>query len=127
MRPFRFWRDSLCVLACAAYALNRWVVAPHSASPFLHNYFNDLLLIPAALPFLLWVQHKLALRPESGPPTFAEVFSHLIIWTIICEVIGPRIFPHAIGDRFDALAYAIGALLAWGWWSYVPPPLTDEF
>jgi hypothetical protein len=120
MKPFGFWKDFLCLLACAAYALNRWLLAPHSASLFLHGYFNDLLLIPAALPLLLWVQRKLDLRPHDAPPSFAEVFLHLVIWTIICEVIGPRMFHHSVGDPFDALAYAAGGLVAWVWWNQVP-------
>lgn len=120
MRPFGFWKDSLCLLACAAYALNRWLMAPHSTSSFLHNYFNDLLLIPAALPLLLWVQSKLELRAHDAPPNFSEIAFHWVIWTLICEVIGPRLFRHSVGDPFDALAYAVGGVLAWLWWRHAP-------
>lgn len=108
------------MLACASYALNRWLIAPHSGSLFLHNYFNDALLIPAALPLVLWVQRKLDLRAGDAAPTFAEVASHLLIWTLICEVAGPRLFRHSVGDPFDALAYATGGLVAWLWWRQVP-------
>ena len=43
-------RDPLFLVAFAAYALNRWVLKPHTHSVFIHGYFNDLWLIPAALP-----------------------------------------------------------------------------
>jgi hypothetical protein len=120
MKPFGFWRDSLCLLACVAYGLNRWFIAPHSASPFLHHYFNDLLLIPAALPLLLWAQFKLSLREHDAAPTFSEIVFHVVIWTIVCEALGPRIFSRAAGDWHDGLAYAAGGIIAWLWWRQLP-------
>ena len=62
MSGFGYWRDRLFLVAVAAYGINRWGLKPRLPSPFLHGHFNDLLLIPAALPVVLWVQRRLGLR-----------------------------------------------------------------
>lgn len=38
-------------------------------------------------------------------------------WSIIAEVIGPRVYPHVVGDGWDIAAYAAGALIAGLWWN----------
>lgn len=53
MKPFGYRRDSMFQIAVIAYALNRCLLKPLLPSPFLHGHFNDLLLIPAALPVVL--------------------------------------------------------------------------
>lgn len=123
MKRFGYWRDPLCLLAVVLYALNRWLIAPHTHTSFLHGYFDDFLLIPAALPFVLWLQHQLGLRPDDHYPTPGEILFHLGIWSLICEVLGPHLFPHAVGDPLDVLAYTCGALVAWvGWKQSAPIP-----
>lgn len=101
----------------AGYAANRWMIKPHLTSGFMHDHFNDLLLIPAALPLVLWVQRKLAWRDHDRPPTGSEIILHLVVWTLLCEVIGPRFVAHATADWRDAVAYAVGAAIAGGWWN----------
>ncbi len=64
MRPFGYARDPLCLLSIGLYALNRWVLNPALEVPFLARHFNDLLLIPAALPPELRIQRKLKWRPR---------------------------------------------------------------
>lgn len=116
MKPFGYARDPLCLLAIALYALNRWALKPHLSSGFMHDHFNDLLLIPAALPLVLWVQRKLNWRLHDAPPRWTEIVLHLGIWGVICEVAGPRIAAHATGDWRDLVAYTVGAALAGLWW-----------
>src|ERR1700743_879480 len=98
MNRFRYGRDPLFLLASVAYALNRWVLKPLVPSPFLHNHFNDLLLIPAALPGLLWVQRILGLRQPDRMPTWPEILMHWLVWSIVCEWIGPFYFHMGIAD-----------------------------
>lgn len=116
MRRFRYVRDPACLLACTLYALNRWVIAPRTSVAFLHNQFDDSLLIPAALPPLLWVQRMLGLRPNDAMPGWAEVLLHLVVWSIAAEVVAPHLFKHAVGDIWDVVAYTVGAVLATLWW-----------
>ena len=63
MPRFRYLGDPLFLTGCAAYAGNRWLIKPVIAWPFLQGHFNDLWLIPCALPPVLW----LAPAPEAPP------------------------------------------------------------
>ena len=93
------------------YALNRWLLKPHLAVPFLRGQFNDLLLIACALPPMLLLHRKMGLRGHDRMPTLSEVGLHTAVWIVVCEVIGPR-FWRGTGDYLDVLAYLAGALLA---------------
>ena len=118
MRRFRYWADPLFLLCCGAYALNRWLLKPHLESAFLHGYFNDLLLIPCALPLVLWLQRRFGWRRHDQPPQWREVFFHLIVWSLLFELIGPHLMRHATGDSMDVAAYALGGIVALGWWNW---------
>jgi ubiquinone/menaquinone biosynthesis C-methylase UbiE len=117
VRRFRYGLDPVCILACAAYALNRWLFKSVGHSVFLHGTFNDLLLIPAALPLVLWLQRKLAWRTHDLPPTPGEIFSHWLVWSVVCEGVAPLFLPRAVGSLSDVAAYAAGALVAGVWWN----------
>jgi hypothetical protein len=112
---FRYGFDPLCTTACALYALNRWILRPHTHSAFLRFHFNDLLLIPAALPLVLWLQRRLGLRAHNAPPDTQEIALHFVVWSVVAEIVAPHI-THVTGDWRDMLAYAVGAIAAWAWW-----------
>ncbi|MCC5022584.1 MAG: hypothetical protein J6386_07205 [Candidatus Synoicihabitans palmerolidicus] len=116
MKPFGYARDALCLSAIAFYALNRWGLKPQVHGGILHDHFNDVLLIPAALPLVLGVQRLLKWRDQDGPPTPGEITLHLVIWSFLCEVAGPRFVDHATADWWDVVAYLTGGLLAGLWW-----------
>jgi len=104
-------------VASGLYALNRWIVAPHIPHPFLSGHFNDLLLIPAALPWVLWLQKKLEWR-GGGFPTWLEITGHWLVWSLASELLAPGIFPQTTADWKDVAAYAAGGLLSgilWNW------------
>jgi hypothetical protein len=109
--------DRLCYSALLLYSLNRWILKPHFRSPFLHNHFNDLLLIPAALPVVLWIQHLLELRGHDDFPTWMEMAFHWAVWSIICEGIGPFWLKSGTADIWDVACYAIGGIAACLWWN----------
>jgi hypothetical protein len=117
MSRFGYWRDPLFLFASAAYALNRWVLKPRIDSPFLHNHFNDLLLIPAALPVILALQRVLGLRKHDQVPTCSEVIMHWAVWSLVCEWIGPFYFHMGVADIWDVVSYAVGGLAAYFWWN----------
>jgi hypothetical protein len=108
--------DPVCIAACASYAINRWVVAPHVSVSWVHSWVNDVFLIPAALPMLLGLQQMLGLRQSDGPPTWTEVIAHLAGWSLLFEYIGPMLNPRSTGDVWDVVAYTIGAVAAGCWW-----------
>lgn len=116
MRPFRYWRDPLFLVCCALYALNRWFLKPHWHVLFFQCWFNDVLLIPCALPPLLMVHRWLRLRNHDRPPTIPEIAAHLAFWSVLFEAVGPHLIRHAVGDWLDVLAYAVGATVAGLWW-----------
>lgn len=123
--------DPVFLFGVSLYAVNRWVVKPHCALIFFHSWFNDLLLIPCALPPLLLTHRWLGLRRHDGAPTGGEIAAHWLGWSILFEGIGPRIM-RTTGDPWDVAAYAAGALGAWVWWTnshrkLVPPPEVANF
>jgi hypothetical protein len=114
MRPFRYCLDPVFLASVLLYALNRVCVAPRwgAAAPFLTNHFGDVLLIPCALPVLLWLQRVARLRIHDLSPTPAEIGGTLALWAVLFEVVFPRLLGRGVGDPLDVLAYATGALLA---------------
>jgi hypothetical protein len=118
MSRFDYLLDQLFLVAAGGYGLNRWLLKPLIPSPFLHGHFNDLLLIPAALPVVLWVQRLVGLRNHDLSPSWAEMGLHLVVWSVICELIGPRILHRGTADVWDVVAYAAGGLAACLWWNH---------
>jgi hypothetical protein len=116
VKPFRYLLDPLCALACLLYILNRWLLIPKVGGTFLRGHFNDLLLIPAALPPVLFLHRRLRLRSHDHPPLWSEVTWHLVVWSLLFEGVGPRLMT-VTGDPWDVLAYAAGGILAALWWN----------
>jgi len=116
VKKFRYALDPLCLAGCAFYALNRWGLKPHTQVAFLRYWFNDLLLIPCALPLVLQVHRWMKWRQDDRPPSAAEVFGHLLFWSVLFEVAGPCLMRGVTGDWRDAVAYTAGAVVAFGCW-----------
>lgn len=117
MSRFGYLRDPLFLMALAGYALNRWLFESLWPSPFLQGQFNDLLLIPAALPVVLWAQHMIGLRNHNRAPSWREMLLHLAVWSVICEFIGPHWLNHGTADGWDVVAYTVGGVMACVWWN----------
>lgn len=119
MRPFRYGLDPVCLAGVLLYVLNRLCLTPRwgGAVPFLGNHFADVLLIPCALPLLLWLQRITRLRTHDRPPTPGEIATTLVLWAALFEIAFPRLLGRGVGDPLDVLAYAAGALLAGFAWS----------
>ena len=115
MSRFRYAADLVCVAGCALYAANSWWWKSLAHPGFLHSHFDDLLLIPCALPLVLWVHRRLGWRAHDAPPEFREIWLHLVVWSLAAEAFAPH-FCQATGDPLDVLAYATGALPAWCCW-----------
>jgi len=115
VRRFAYVLDPICLVGCALYATNRWLIKPHTHIAFFHNWFNDALLIPCALPPLLLSYRWLGLRPAEAMPTVAEIWWTLAGWSVLFEVIGPHIM-RTTGDPWDVVAYFCGAAVATFWW-----------
>lgn len=116
MRRFGYIRDPLFLACCAAYGVNQLVLKPHFRTRFLHSHFNDLLVIPCALPPLLLLHRWLKLRNDDRFPSVTEVTLHLVVWSVVMEIVGPRYISWATGDPWDIVSYAVGAAMALLWW-----------
>jgi hypothetical protein len=116
VKRFGYLRDPLFLICCALYVFNRCLVKPHTQVAFYRDWFDDLLLIPCALPPLLLLHRWLKLRLHDSPPTLIEIAAHLIAWSVLFEWLGPHLTARATGDPNDIVAYAVGALLSGLWW-----------
>jgi hypothetical protein len=126
MKRFGYLHDRLFIVSLAAYAVNRLVVLPHLAGsvrahlpwgwPFLHSHFDDLLLLPAALPVVLWIHRRTGLRPHDAPPGWREMFLHLAVWSVMCKIVGPYYCHIGVADPWDVLFFALGGVAACAWW-----------
>jgi len=127
MKPFGYLHDRLFGFSLAAYALNRLVVLPHLAGIlrphlpwawlFLHSHFDDLILMPAALPVVLWIQRLTGLRSHDRPPGWLEMLSHLLVWSVMCKIVGPFYCHIGVADPSDILFFAAGGFAACLWWN----------
>lgn len=124
MKKFGYVCDPLCTIACAGYVLNRWMLRPlgWAGGPFMRGHFDDLLLIPAALPLLLWLQRRLGLRASDQPPSWREIGLHFAAWSIAAELLAPHFLPRATGDWIDVAAYAAGAVVSGCVWQLNASP-----
>jgi hypothetical protein len=116
VKKFRYLGDGLFLIGCSLYALNRWLIKPHVHNAFMRFHFNDMLLIPCALPVLLLLHRRLRLRTMDDPPTWGEIALYTVFWSILFEVIGPHLIRHATGDPWDVVVYVIGGIGAGLWW-----------
>ena len=127
MNRFGYLRDPVFWVSSAAYAFNRLFLRSHLGAlrhssfdfvrAFFHSHFDDLLLIPAALPLALWIQRELGLRKHDLPPTWPEMLGHLTVWSVMCKGVGPFWLHIGTPDPWDLVAYAAGGVLACLWWN----------
>jgi hypothetical protein len=116
---FLYTRDSLFISACLLYLGNRFLLKPFLPDEeiFFHGYFNDLLLIPCALPPVLLIHKLLSARKPDKFPSFREILVHLIIWSLLFEWIGPIFIKSATSDIGDVFSYWVGGVLSWVLWN----------
>lgn len=132
MKRFAYLRDPLFDVSLAVYAVNRLLIRPHLggffrahypwAWPFLHSHLDDLLLLPVALPVTLWLQRLAGVRTHDGPPAWPEMLFHLLIWSVMCKVVGPLFLHIGVADPLDVLCFAAGGIAGCIWWNR---PLTQ--
>jgi hypothetical protein len=86
-----------------------------SVPTWLISYGRDLLLVPCVLPIIVTGLIRLKIR-TSSPPATVEILLALLIWSIMFELLGPKIFDHAVSDGFDILAYCAGGIISALYW-----------
>lgn len=126
MSRFGYLRDRLFWISLTTYAINRLLIRPHFGPSlnahshwlweFSHSHLDDCLLIPAALPVVLWLQRLIGLRNHDQPPGWGEMFGHLAIWSVMCKFVGPHWLHIGVADPWDLVAFAMGGIAACLWW-----------
>jgi hypothetical protein len=101
--------------------VNRWIVIPRTHSRFLRSWFDDLLLVPCALPVALWLFRRLRLRANDNAPRLWEFVWITALWSLLFEWIGPKFVPHTTADWRDVIAYFSGGIVAWLFWQWHQP------
>ena len=120
---FLYLRDRVFITCVALYAANRWLVKPSlpSGEVFFRGYFNDLLVVPCALPPLLYLHRRLSLRRTDAPPGAGEIALHLLVWSVFFEILAPHLVSSARADAWDVIAYCAGGLGCWLIWNARAP------
>jgi hypothetical protein len=110
--------DPICITAILLYCANRWLLKPHHiGGAFVHDYLNDLLCLPLFLPIILRIQSLLRIRRHDRPPTLFEVLHNWAIFSILFELILPRLPAFSsTADPLDVLCYLAGGLAAHTTW-----------
>ena len=117
-RRFRYVDDPICIVAMALYVVNRLVLKPrHIGGWLVHDYLNDLLCLPIFLPIILRLQSAFGIRRHHAPPTLLEVIHNWVIFSIVFEVVLPRLSAFdSVSDPFDCVGYLLGGLGAYLFW-----------
>lgn len=115
---FSYTRDPIFVTSLLAYCLNRFVLKQNIHVWLIHDYLNDFLCIPLLLPVILKVQALLRIRRHDGMPTLLEVLHNWFVFTVVFEVVLPRLTMFdSTADPWDSAAYLFGGLFAYVCWN----------
>ena len=120
-RRFGYYADPVCIASLLIYPLNRFVLKPHHIGGwFTHGYLNDVICLPLFLPMILFVQRVIGLRRHDGYPRGWEIVQHWAIFSVVFEVVLPRMGPafDTTADPWDVVAYAAGGAVAGAWWRW---------
>lgn len=113
---YKFLKDKLFIISVILYLINSLTIRMGiNNNYFMRNYFNDLLLIPVALPIVLYLIKLFKFRNDNYP-SFSEIFICLIVWSIMFEFVGPKIMNKGTADIYDVLAYSVGAIISYAIW-----------
>lgn len=115
-KKYKFIRDYFFLISLIIYGLN-YVSIKFGiyTNYFMQCYFNDIFLVPVALPVVLYIVKLLKYR-GSYYPTLSEILTCLIIWSVFFEYIGPKYLNKGIADVYDVIAYFIGAVVSFIVW-----------
>ncbi|MDC0267910.1 hypothetical protein OAK97_01240 [bacterium] len=118
--PFRrldpFWLVSLFF-----YTGHRLWQYISPASGWMSSYWNDIWMLPCALPPVLCLYERLGLRRVDLQLSLPEILWHGLLWGMMAEWLGPMFFQHVTGDPWDLLAYGVGGGMLYLRWNLLEP------
>ena len=126
-RPFRAWRDPLFWTGIGLWAVNKFCLRPNFDWIFLHAYFNDFLCAAVTVPTVVTLTGLLRLRDPDGPPNALEVAVPLCVIAGVFELwlpFQPGLESYNISDPGDILAYVLGGVCSYVFWTLISSPDT---
>lgn len=111
-------KDPFWMVSIACYAFHKCWQLVSPGSGWMDHYWNDLWMLPCALPMILSLYVVLGLREPTACPTWAEILWHGVLWGLMAEFVGPLLFKHSVGDPWDLLAYAVGGVVFFCRWHF---------
>jgi len=104
---------ALAVVCSAVYAVNRLLALwqPSGRAPFLRDYLNDLLFVPAFYPLFLALLTRLRIRPRGYRLSALAMLGHGLTLSLLFEVVFPSLWHRGTADWKDTLCYAAGLLI----------------
>ena len=117
---FKYLLDPIFLGSLFLYIFSKFIMLDNSniVYNFWNYYLSDILLVPVALPILLFALRLIRIRKNDLAPNFLEILIPLIVWSITFEIVAPLFVSSATGDFFDILAYTGGGLISWYLWNY---------
>ncbi|XOV71453.1 MAG: hypothetical protein ACFHW5_22565 [Verrucomicrobiota bacterium] len=126
MFPFRAlsfrsgWFDSFWLLSLACYAIHRIWQWASPAPGWMSSYWNDIWMLPCAVPLVIRIYETLNLREPNMHPSLSEIVWHGLLWSFMAEGLAPVWFPSSTADPLDLAAYALGGFMLWLRWHLFP-------
>jgi hypothetical protein len=101
------------LVSASFYGANHFVFKALWDTALIHNYANDLF----AMPFLL-AYSNILIRISGKPEWAFTSLNRVALLTMHCafvwEYLAPQILKHSVPDRWDVVAYCVGAVVYWG-------------
>jgi len=92
------------------FLANRVIEACGWSSVALRSWFDDVLVLPLALGFALWL-HRRRGRPSAWTIPGPQVVLAVVLFSVAFELVLPPFLDHATADPWDVPAFAAGGCL----------------
>ena len=86
----------------------------------MSNHWNDIWMLPCAVPLVIRIYITLDLRKSCAPPGLSEIVWLGLLWSVMAEGVAPIWLTGSTADPMDVLAYALGGFMLWLRWHLVP-------
>ena len=92
-----------------AFVLNQTIERMGLYLPFFHSYFDDLLCFPIVLTIVVLAHRNLRLNSKDYVLPISHIVLAVLLFSLIFEIVLPRLHTRFTHDARDILAYTIGA------------------
>ena len=106
----------LFVLASSLFLLNQIAEKCFQIFvPFWHAYGDDLLCMPVVLTIALYLQRRFTFRNPNYIFSKTQIIVAVAYYAFVFEYVLPKYHAAYTADKFDVIAYSLGAWLFYGY------------